>query len=130
MFVLNVVSSLAYGPTIPLLWAMIGDTADFGEWKTGRRSTGFVFAGVVFALKAGLGLGGAIAGWLLAAYGYTPTTASEPTVLAGIRSMVSVYSAIPFAVGVIFMLFYPITKSVSVRMGAELQERRQRGESC
>src|SRR5690606_37531881 len=61
MFLLTVLTSMSYGPTIPLLWAMIADTADWSEWKNGRRSTGFVFAGMVFALKAGLGIGGALA---------------------------------------------------------------------
>lgn len=124
MFLLNVISSLAYGPTIPLLWAMIGDTADYAEWKTGRRTTGFVFAGVVFALKAGLGFGGAISGWLLAAYGYTPDTATAPGVLSGIRTMASLYSALPFAIGVGCMFFYPITKALNLQVSRELAERR------
>lgn len=125
MFALNVLSSLAYGPTIPLLWAMIGDTADYAEWKTGRRATGFVFAGVVFALKAGLGLGGAISGWLLAFYGYSPTTAHEPQVLAGIRTMASVLSALPFAIGVGCMFFYPISKALNLQISRELEARRR-----
>ena len=62
-----------------VLWAMIADTADYSEWKNNRRSTGFVYAGVIFALKAGLGLGGAFAGWILAAYGYEAATARTPT---------------------------------------------------
>jgi GPH family glycoside/pentoside/hexuronide:cation symporter len=124
MFLFTMLSSMAYGPTIPLLWAMIGDTADYSEWKTRRRATGFVFAGVVFALKAGLGLGGAISGWLLAAYGYTPETARAPDVLAGIRTMVSVYSAIPFGIGVVFMLFYPITKRLNLQISQDLEARR------
>ncbi|WP_221032711.1 MFS transporter [Actomonas aquatica] len=70
MFALTFLTSLCYGPTIPLLWAMIADCADWGEWKNNRRATGFVFAGIVFALKGGLGIGGAITGWLLAMYGY------------------------------------------------------------
>jgi glycoside/pentoside/hexuronide:cation symporter, GPH family len=124
MFLFTILSSMAYGPTIPLLWAMIGDTADYSEWKTGRRATGFVFAGVVFALKAGLGLGGAISGWLLAAYGYTPETARAPDVLAGVRTMVSFYSAIPFGIGVLCMLFYPITKRLNLQISQELEARR------
>ncbi len=72
LFFLNILKSLAYGPTIPLLWAMMADVADFSEWKQHRRATGVVFAGIVFALKAGLGLGGAICGWLLSLYGYVP----------------------------------------------------------
>lgn len=125
MFLFTILSSMAYGPTIPLLWAMIGDTADYSEWKTGRRSTGFVFAGVVFALKAGLGLGGAISGWLLASYGYTVATARAPEVLTGIRLMASMYSAVPFAIGVICMLFYPITKRLNIQISEELEARRR-----
>ena len=60
MFVLNFLKSLAYAPTVPLLWAMIADVADHSEYVNHRRATGFVFAGVVFALKAGLGIGSAI----------------------------------------------------------------------
>ena len=123
MFVFNVLIQLCYGPTIPLLWAMIADTADYSEWKNNRRATGFVYSGIIFALKAGLGLGGAFAGWILAAYGYEAATARTPEVLAGIRMMVSVYSAIPFAIGVICMLFYPITKAVNRQMATELAAR-------
>lgn len=70
MFVLNFLKSLAYAPTVPLLWAMIADVADYSEYKNYRRATGFVFAGVVFALKAGLGIVGAILGFLLSGFGY------------------------------------------------------------
>lgn len=125
MFLLTALSSACYGPTIPLLWAMMADVADYSEWKNGRRSTGFVFAGLVFALKAGLGLGGAISGWLLASYGYSAATARAPEVLAGIRMMASWYSAIPFALGVGCMLFYPISKSLNLKISEELEARRQ-----
>tara|TARA_B110000483_G_scaffold114580_1_gene139043 strand:- start:5551 stop:7047 length:1497 start_codon:yes stop_codon:yes gene_type:complete len=122
--ILTILTSLSYGPTIPLLWAMIADTADYSEWKNHRRSTGFVFAGVVFALKAGLGFGGAIAGGLLSMYGYTAETANDPAVLDGVRTMVSLHSGGCFFVGVIFMLIYPITKDVAAKMSDELAARR------
>ncbi len=56
MFVSEILRQFVYGFTIPLLWAMMADVADFSEWKTGRRATGIVFSAIVFALKAGLGL--------------------------------------------------------------------------
>jgi len=124
MFLLQILSSAAYGPTIPLLWAMMGDVADYSEWKTGRRATGFVVAGLVFALKAGLGFGGAIAGWLLAMYGYTPETARNPEVLKGLSMMASVYSGLPFALGVLCMAFYPISKELNLSISRELADRR------
>lgn len=123
-FVLNILKSLAYGPTIPLLWAMMADVADFAEWKTNRRATGVVFAGIVFALKAGLGLGGAICGWLLAAYGYIPNAVQSDGALLGIRLTGSVYPAITFFIGVLALLFYGITKKLNLQIQDELAERR------
>ncbi len=124
VFLLTFCVQLCYGPTIPLLWAMIADCADWAEWKTHRRSTGFVFAGIVFALKAGLGFGGAIAGAMLAAYGYSNETATDPEVLKGVKLMTSVISGGFFGLGVVCMLFYPIGKYVALKMSDELDARR------
>ncbi len=125
IFTLNILKSLAYGPTIPLLWAMMADVADFAEWKTMRRATGVVFSGIVFALKAGLGLGGAVCGWLLAAYGYVPNVAQNDTALLGIRLAGSIYPAITFFIGVIALSFYSINKELNLRIQDELEERRK-----
>ena len=74
-----------YAPTIPLIWAMFADVADYAEWKTHRRIIGAVFATILFALKTGLSLGGAIAGWLLSGYGYVPNQQQTEHALLGIR---------------------------------------------
>jgi Na+/melibiose symporter-like transporter len=124
-FLLNILKSLAYGPTIPLLWAMMADVADFAEWKTRRRATGVVFAGIVFALKAGLGVGGAICGWLLAAYGYIPNVVQSEGALLGIRLTGSVFPAITFLVGVFALTFYGINKKLNLQIQDELAERRK-----
>ncbi len=124
-FILNLLKSLAYGPTIPLLWAMMGDVADYAEWKTNRRATGVVFAGIVFALKAGLGLGGAICGWFLAAYDYVPNVIQTEHALFGIRMTASIYPAITFLIGVIALSFYGITRKLNLEIQDELIERRK-----
>ena len=124
-FMLNLLKSLAYGPTIPLLWAMMADVADFAEWKTMRRATGVVFSGIVFALKAGLGLGGAICGWLLALYGYAPNAVQTIHALFGIRMTASIFSAIMFFVGVVALAFYGIDKRLNLQIQDELAERRK-----
>jgi len=121
---LELIRALAYAPTIPLIWAMFADVADYAEWKTGRRTTGVVFATILFALKTGLSLGGAIAGWLLSGYGYQPNTAQTPRALEGIRLTVSVYPAIFLAIVVGCLVFYRITKSLNVQIATELAERR------
>jgi len=124
-FILNILKSLAYSFTIPLLWAMMGDVADYAEWKTRRRTTGFIFAGIVFALKAGLGFGGAICGWLLSLYGYVPNAAQDGHALFGIRMTASVYPALTFLIGVAALSRYGISKKLSLQIRDELAERRK-----
>lgn len=124
IFVINCLKSLAYAPTIPLLWAMMGDVADHSEWVNHRRATGFVFAGVVFALKAGLGIGGAICGGIVDSFGFIPNTIQSDSAIVGIRLTSSVIPAITFFIGVLALLFYPISKKVNEEIQEELTERR------
>lgn len=128
MFILNFLKSLAYAPTVPLLWAMIADVADYSEYKNYRRATGFVFAGVVFALKAGLGIGGAILGFLLSGFGYVSGVGAEQsdTAIRGIVLSSSLIPAILFGMGVVALCFYPITKKYNEQMQAELANRRSK----
>jgi Na+/melibiose symporter-like transporter len=126
VFLLGALWGLFYGPTVPLLWAMIADVPDYSEWKTGRRATGFAYAGIVFALKAGLGIGGALGGWLLAGYGYVANAAQTEHALRGIRLSASVFSALPFLLGVICLFAYPITRELNQRIQTELDERRKK----
>ncbi len=118
---------LAYGPAVPLLWSMIADTADYSEWKTGRRATGFTFAGVVFALKFGLGIGGFIQGWILGMYGFDGAEGAVLTEKAatGIRVAASTAPAVFIVIAVIILLFYPISKELNYRIGDELAQRRR-----
>jgi GPH family glycoside/pentoside/hexuronide:cation symporter len=124
-FILNILKSMSYGPTIPLLWAMMGDVADFAEWQTRRRATGVVFAGIVFALKAGLGLGGAICGWIIGSYGYVANTVQSEHALLGIRMTASIFPAVTFFVGVVALMFYGISKNLNLQIQNELAERRK-----
>jgi Na+/melibiose symporter-like transporter len=124
-YVLEWVRALAYAPTIPLIWAMFADVADYGEWTSGRRTTGVVFATILFALKAGLSLGGAIAGWLLSGYGYVANVQQTPRALLGIRLTMSVYPALFLAVVVASLVFYKITKALNIQIQDELAERRR-----
>src|SRR5689334_12013410 len=72
IIIMEALRQFAYGFTIPLLWAMMADVADFSEWRNHRRATAVIFSAIIFGLKAGLGIGGAIGGHLLDAYGYVP----------------------------------------------------------
>ena len=127
IFVLTILRSLAYAPTVPLLWAIIADVADHIEYENHRRATGFCFSGIVLALKVGLGLGGAIAGILISMFGYVSGNVSvqNESAMEGIRLVSSIVPAFLFAVGVLALHFYPITKEYNEHMQAELAARRR-----
>jgi len=122
----EVLRQFAYGWSCPIIWSMMADVADYGEWKTGRRATGTVTAAVVFALWAGLALGGAIAGWLFDAYGYVPNAEQTPLALQGILLTASVYSALAFFATALCMVFYPITRAKNQEISEELAARRKK----
>lgn len=125
IFTLEVLRQFAYGCSGPVLWAMMGDVADFGEWKTGRRATGTVTAAVVFALWIGLALGGAIAGWLLSLYGYQSNAVQTEHALLGIRLVASVYAGVAFLASAVCLLFYGITMKLNMTISHDLAERRK-----
>ncbi|NLT03037.1 MAG: MFS transporter [Bacteroidales bacterium] len=125
IFIINILKNAAYAPTIPLLWAMMGDVADYTEWKHNRRATGFCFAGIVFALKAGLGVGGAICGAIIQSFGFVANTIQTEQSLLGIRLTASLIPAVTFAICAFCLFFYPITKKLNINMQAELAERRE-----
>jgi len=125
IIILEVLRQFAFGTSGPLLWAMMGDVADFGEWKTGRRATGTVTSAVVFALWVGLALGGAIAGWLLSLYGYQPNVVQSEHALLGIRLIASVYSGAAFLAAAVCLLFYGITMKLNLTIRHDLSERRK-----
>jgi len=122
---LEVLRQFAFGCSGPVLWAMMGDVADYGEWKTGRRATGTVTAAVVFALWIGLALGGAIAGWLLSFYGYQPNVVQTDHALLGIRLIASVFAGAAFLAAAVCLLFYSITMKLNLSISNELAERRK-----
>jgi GPH family glycoside/pentoside/hexuronide:cation symporter len=125
IFAAEVLRQFAYGWSCPLLWAMMADVADYGEWRTGRRATGTVTAAVVFALWAGLALGGAVAGWLFSSYGYAPNAAQTAHALTGIRLTASVYAGLAFVATAVCLFFYTITRDVNRKIADDLAERRR-----
>ena len=82
----------------PLLWAKIADTVDYGQFKTGIRITGMTYSSVVFFIKLGLAVGGAIVGWLLAYYGYEADTTQSAEAVHGILLSFTIFPAVAFII--------------------------------
>lgn len=95
----------------PLLWTMIGDSADYGECRLGVRATGVIFSAATCSHKIGMGLGGAIVGWMLSAYGYSDTAIQSDAAIEGIRILHCLLPAAGSLVLVAIMLAYPLTEA-------------------
>ncbi|WP_164976274.1 MFS transporter [Oleiharenicola lentus] len=122
---IGVLSSFLGGPLLPLFWSMIADTADYGEWKNGRRITGLTFSAGTFSHKAGAALGGAAAAFVLGLSGYEANVAQSEEALGGIRLLMGVVPAAMGALTALFGLFYPIDGRMEKQMEAELAARRR-----
>jgi len=123
---IEVLRQFSYGLSGPIIWSMMGDVADYGEWKTGRRATGTVTSAVVFALWAGLALGGFIAGQLFSLYGFVSQAAAQTAqAQSGILLTASVYAGLAFFAAAACMFFYPINRELNQKIANELTERRK-----
>ena len=123
---LEVVRQFIFGCSGPVLWSMMADVADYGEWKTGSRATGTVIAAVVFALWVGVALGGFIAGRLLSLFGYVSgADLQNAHAQSGILLTASIYAGLAFLATAACLYFYPITREVNRQIADELAERRK-----
>jgi Na+/melibiose symporter-like transporter len=126
MFISQILHGFFYGITIPLLWAMIADVADYSEWKNNRRATAIIFSAMMVGLKAGLSIGSALLTAILNLFDYVPNSDAVQTASAinGTKLLVSVFPAIPFLVGAGLLFFYEINKTMETRIETDLKERR------
>ena len=126
MFGAQVLHGFFYGITIPLLWAMIADVADYSEWKNNRRATAIIFSAMMVGLKLGLTIGSSLVAKILGSYGYVPNgeNGQTETAIQGTKMLVSIYPAIPFLIGVSLLFFYEINKKMETQIELELKERR------
>ena len=127
MVILTVLIAIAYAPTIPLVWAIFADVADYSEWKTGRRFTGMVFATIGFALKSGLALGSASFLWIMAGlFNYDTKLPSASDAIAGYRACSGIVVGLLFTICTALLVTYQLNKHVTIQMADELAERRKK----
>jgi len=124
VFIFQLLISISAGIIFPLVWSMYADTADYSEWKTGRRATGLVFSASSMSQKFGWTIGGAMAGWLLGYYGFKANVVQTVEAQNGIRMMLSFFPAIGTLLGAFFMFIYPLSEKAMGKISSELAERR------
>ena len=123
MVVVNIIGTLIIGPTPALVWAMYADTADYGEWKSGRRTTGLVFSALQFAQKLGLAVGAGLSGFILSLFGFIANAPQSELSMTGIRLMFSIFPAVLATAGAIAVFFYPLHDKQVAQIEQELKQR-------
>ncbi|MFI3263235.1 MAG: MFS transporter [Rikenellaceae bacterium] len=130
MLVLQVIISISAGVTLPLVWSMFADVADYSEYTNGHSSVGLIFSSSSMAQKFGGAFGTSLVLWLLTAYDYqTPvngvSVAQSEVALEGLRALMSWIPALTSALGVVIMLLYPLSEKKMKGIREELCKKRE-----
>jgi GPH family glycoside/pentoside/hexuronide:cation symporter len=120
---------LVLGPKSPLAFTMYADTADYNEWRTGRRATAMTFAAATFSQKLGTALAAAVMGWMFTALGYVANVAQTSQSKTGIVMMMSFIPALFAFIAAAVMMFYRLDNKQMARIQDELAKRKAAGET-
>ena len=107
-----------------MVWALIADTVEYGEWKTGVRSDGINYSLLSATRKIGMAFGGALAAFALAWGGYQSGAAEQSeSAMFGIRVAAGLAPALAIAVAVAVMAWYRLTDRTHAELVATIQGR-------
>ncbi len=126
IFAIGTLSEMAAAIFPTLFFAMLGDAADYSEYKNGRRATGLVYSAGSFATKFGGGLAGVVIGGVLAAFSYDGLDQNAIRgAIPGIIMLMSWIPAIVAGFAAVVMLAYPLDQDKMDEITLELNRRRQ-----
>jgi GPH family glycoside/pentoside/hexuronide:cation symporter len=116
-----VLKGLGGAPFLASYNAFAADAADYGQWKTGASIHGVIFSGTSFGNKVGVGLAGAMTGWILALTGYVGVADIQPKpALDAISMLFSIIPAVPGVIIVLLILPFKKLEQLQPRIEAEL----------
>ncbi len=125
IFALGIISEFGAAIFPTLFFTMLGDAADYSEFKNGRRATGLIYSAGSFATKFGGGLAGAIIGFVLASFSYDgKDTAAIQGSIPGIVMLMSWIPAVIAIIAAGLMSLYPLNQKKMDEVTIELNNRR------
>ncbi|WP_175638587.1 MFS transporter [Metabacillus schmidteae] len=124
IFLFGGIAAVGMGLSRPLLWAMVPDTVEYGEWKTGLRAEGLIYSAFIFTQKVGMAIGGALSGIILASTGYIANATQTPEALHGILFSVTIVPVIASVIGIIAMIFHNLDSDKYASIVAEIKARK------
>lgn len=125
LLAIQILICVAIGLNSPLLWSMFADVADYSEHRNGRASTGLIFSSSSMAQKFGGAFGAFLLMQVLAIFGYDKDMAVQaPETLGAIKGLMSYIPAIGSLLGILCLVFYPLTTSRMKQIQHELAAKR------
>jgi GPH family glycoside/pentoside/hexuronide:cation symporter len=128
--IFNCLGKIAYAPAISLLWTMLADAADYGEWKFQRRTTGLCLSAAVFAQKIGWSIGAALFGAIMTAVHFDATMGlqqiqNDPTIMTSIHWLFGIMPGVLYASCAILLAFYNLDTPTLQQMKSDLENRKE-----
>lgn len=124
MFALQIGIGFLLGPKSPIVFSMYADTADFSEWKQGRRATAMIFSAAAFAQKLGGAIAGGLIGWLLGTMGYHANQVQSYASEQGIVWLMTLIPSFFAFFSILFIYRYTLNDSFLDKIQAELFQRK------
>jgi GPH family glycoside/pentoside/hexuronide:cation symporter len=121
---MQIISSFLFGFKSPLVFAIFADTADYAEWRTGRRNTGLFFASAIFSTKVGGAAGGFLLGIVLSHNEYAANVSQTGRSIDGIVLAMSLVPCLILILSAAAMAFFPLSDTLALRIEEGLRMRR------
>jgi GPH family glycoside/pentoside/hexuronide:cation symporter len=121
MYSLQFAIGLCLGPKSPLVFSMYADTADYSQWRNGRRATAMIFSAASFSQKLGGAIAGAMIGWMLGALGYVANQEQNAGSELGIVLLMTLIPAAFALLAVIVVRFYSLSEKQVKHIQSELK---------
>lgn len=126
LLVLCFLAGIGVGAAHVLPWAMIPDAIEIDELDTGKRHEGMFYSLVTLMGKTTNSIAVPLALAVLDFSGYIPNASVQPaSTLTGIRLVVGPIPALLLVGGIIFAIFYPLSRKEHQDVVQELEVRRQ-----
>lgn len=128
LYIAAVIKGFGNAALSGVMYGMLADTVEYNDWRSGIRAEGLVFSANSIGQKVGSGIGSAVLGWVLAAFGFVSTSVVQPaSALNGIRTIFLYVPIAVFAIMFVILLFYKLDKEYPAIV-SDLDKRRNLSE--
>ncbi|MFX0071935.1 MAG: MFS transporter [Candidatus Hermodarchaeota archaeon] len=126
IFIVILIGGIGYGIRGAVYYGISADVVDYVDWKQGHRTEAAIASLTSFVTKAAMGIGSALAAYILASTGYVPNVAQTEQAIQGIYFGTFLLPGILILIsGIFFLLAYPLTRENNQEITFELSKRRE-----